>query len=821
MSLVHLFSPLTIRDVTFRNRIGVSPMCQVLGDRRIRRRLAPRAPGRRAPPAARGSSSSKRRPSRRAGVSVRTTSASGTTRTSKGCAAWRRSSTQCGAVPGIQLAHAGRKASTAPPWSGGGPLVPEAGGWPVVAPSAIAFDARSPVPEALDAAGIEDGRRRLPAGGTPRVRGAGSRSSRFTPPTATCCTSSCRRLTNQRARRIRRVVRQPHAPAEAGLPRGARRMARRPAAVRPRVGHRLGRRRLGRSADGGARPPPVVVRRRSARLLVGRHRAGHHDSRRAGVPGPVLAAVKDTVPMLTAAVGLITSPEQADQIIRNDQADLVLSAARCCATPTGPSTPPRRSVTTGRGPRSTCGQSNRVMVAANRRHCTHDQTATSPAVRHVPGRPLLPAGGRRLRRRARAAGSRSPCRRPRPAAASRPSTAGSATRPPRWRATRSTCSRACADPGRRAVRIVRRHDRPPLPGAVRRRRRSTGRARAARLPHLRVEPVPGRRARRRRTSARAARARSPTTPRATACAASGCARQPRAAARARRGRRGARDLPDAETCCGFGGLFAVKMAPLSRRDAGLEARRRSRRAAPTRVVGTDVSCLMHIGGGLARRGSRRPRRAPRRSPRGAGPMTEPAPHGPSGPDASFAPAVSEALPRTRSSRARDTRLDAGAGHDRPARRRPDARDRLACRTPTRVRDTARRIRAHTIAHLDRYLDQFVTEAAATRGCAVHWAETAEDACRIVTDIARAGRHRARGQVEVDGQRGDRAEPRARGRRRPRRRDRPRRVHRPGRPTTARRTSSCPSCTSAREERRRVVHRRSSAPRDDDVATCRR
>ena len=53
-----------------------------------------------------------------------------------------------------------------------------------------------------------------------------------------------------------------------------------------------------------------------------------------------------------------------------------------------------------------------------------------------------------------------------------------------------------------------------------------------------------------------------------------------------------------------------------------------------------------------------------------------------------------------------------------------------------MRDTARRIRAHTIAHLDRYLEQFATEAT-RRGCQVHWAETAADACRIVTEIAQA------------------------------------------------------------------------------------
>ena len=62
---------------------------------------------------------------------------------------------QHGAVAGIQLAHAGRKASTAPPWEGGGYVDVEAGGWrPIVAPSAIPFHPEAPVPEALDAAGI-------------------------------------------------------------------------------------------------------------------------------------------------------------------------------------------------------------------------------------------------------------------------------------------------------------------------------------------------------------------------------------------------------------------------------------------------------------------------------------------------------------------------------------------------------------------------------------------------------------------------------------------------------------------------------------------
>lgn len=82
----------------------------------------------------------------------------------------------------------------------------------------------------------------------------------------------------------------------------------------------------------------------------------------------------------------------------------------------------------------------------------------------------------------------------------------------------------------------------------------------------------------------------------------GLRRQPR---RLLEGIAGARlsDLPEAETCCGFGGLFAIKMPGLSSDmlNAKLDAIDRS--GADT-VVATDVSCLMHIGGGLRRRGSR-------------------------------------------------------------------------------------------------------------------------------------------------------------------------------------------------------------------------
>ena len=59
-------------------------------------------------------------------------------------------------VPGIQLAHAGRKASCDTPWNGGSSLkTPAEGGWPVIGPSPLPFDVEDPVPTPMSAADIQ------------------------------------------------------------------------------------------------------------------------------------------------------------------------------------------------------------------------------------------------------------------------------------------------------------------------------------------------------------------------------------------------------------------------------------------------------------------------------------------------------------------------------------------------------------------------------------------------------------------------------------------------------------------------------------------
>ena len=155
MSTPLLFQPITFRSVTARNRIVVSPMCQYsatdgLGDDWHVQHLGARAMG-------------------GAGiVFTEATHVSAVGRITPRCLGLWNPQHQAlmarlaaiiargGAVPGIQIAHAGRKASTAPTWEGGKPLFPDAGGWVPLAPSPIPFNAGATDPHALTAAEIAD-----------------------------------------------------------------------------------------------------------------------------------------------------------------------------------------------------------------------------------------------------------------------------------------------------------------------------------------------------------------------------------------------------------------------------------------------------------------------------------------------------------------------------------------------------------------------------------------------------------------------------------------------------------------------------------------
>jgi 2,4-dienoyl-CoA reductase-like NADH-dependent reductase (Old Yellow Enzyme family) len=147
--MTHLFEPFSIRDVTFRNRIAVAPMCQYSSQDGYANdwhlvHLSSRAVG---------------------GAGLVITEAAAVEPSGRITPAdlgiWSDAHAEAlaktvslihnfGAIAGIQLAHAGRKASTARPWEGGQALDESQGGWrPIVAPSAIAFSEESPIPEAL------------------------------------------------------------------------------------------------------------------------------------------------------------------------------------------------------------------------------------------------------------------------------------------------------------------------------------------------------------------------------------------------------------------------------------------------------------------------------------------------------------------------------------------------------------------------------------------------------------------------------------------------------------------------------------------------
>ncbi|MES1180344.1 MAG: NADH:flavin oxidoreductase/NADH oxidase [Verrucomicrobiota bacterium] len=137
-SAPHLFSPFTLRSVTLRNRVGVSPMCQYSAEDGVANdwhlvHLGSRAVG-------------------GAGlVIVEATAVAPEGRITPGCLGlWGEQHIEPlariakfvkahGAVAGIQIAHAGRKASADLPWNGGAHLSDAQGGWETIAPSAIPF----------------------------------------------------------------------------------------------------------------------------------------------------------------------------------------------------------------------------------------------------------------------------------------------------------------------------------------------------------------------------------------------------------------------------------------------------------------------------------------------------------------------------------------------------------------------------------------------------------------------------------------------------------------------------------------------------------
>lgn len=152
--MARLFSPIQIRDLKIKNRIFVSPMCQYSSHDGLANNwhlvhLGSRATG-------------------GAGlVMTEATSISPEGRISPNdLGLWSEEHAQAlkpitefihsqGAISAVQLAHAGRKAGTALPWKGGQPLSDDEGGWSVLGPSALAYNDKSRVPKEMDEKDIQ------------------------------------------------------------------------------------------------------------------------------------------------------------------------------------------------------------------------------------------------------------------------------------------------------------------------------------------------------------------------------------------------------------------------------------------------------------------------------------------------------------------------------------------------------------------------------------------------------------------------------------------------------------------------------------------
>jgi 2,4-dienoyl-CoA reductase-like NADH-dependent reductase (Old Yellow Enzyme family) len=331
-----LFEPITWRGVTARNRIAVSPMCQysavdgVGGDWHIQT-LGSKAMG-------------------GAGiVFTEATHVSDIGRITPFCLGlWNDTQASIlkrlaaiiasgGAVPAIQIAHAGRKASTRAPWDGGTPITPDEGGWVPVAPSAIPFTDGSTMPEALSADAIggiiaefaATARLALEAGfRIAEIHAAhGYLLHNFLSPLSNRRNDSYGGDLAGRARALMEVIDAVRAVWPDDLPLFVRISC---------VDW----------ADGGITLDDSVA---LARMLKARGDVDLIDCSSGGTvakpaipslhPGyqvPFADRIRREAGIATGAVGMITAPELAAEIVANDRADIVLLARAILANPAWP-----------------------------------------------------------------------------------------------------------------------------------------------------------------------------------------------------------------------------------------------------------------------------------------------------------------------------------------------------------------------------------------------------------------------------------------------------------------------------------------------------
>ncbi|MGE3960753.1 MAG: NADH:flavin oxidoreductase/NADH oxidase [Dehalococcoidia bacterium] len=317
-----LFDPLRIRGVEFRNRAWMSPMCQysavdgVPNDWHLVH-LGARAQG---------------------GVGLAMVEATAVVpegRISPGdLGLWNdeqeeafarivRFVAQQGAVPGIQLAHAGRKASTDRPWRGGKPVGPDAEGWTPVGPSPIAYTEGYPVPDELTTAQVAALPEQFAESARRAVR-AGFRMVELHAAHGYLLHEFLSPLTNQRT------------DAYGGSPEARRRvLIEVVTAIREALGPDLPlfvRVSASEYVEGGWDLADTVelaaVLKDAGVDLIDASSGGNlpHQKLRAypGYQVPFARVIREQAGIPTAAVGLITEPEHAEGIIAGGDADAVL-----------------------------------------------------------------------------------------------------------------------------------------------------------------------------------------------------------------------------------------------------------------------------------------------------------------------------------------------------------------------------------------------------------------------------------------------------------------------------------------------------------------
>lgn len=331
---MNLFTPFQLRGVTLRNRIAVSPMCQYSAEDGFANdwhlvHLGSRAAG-------------------GAGlVIVEATAVEPAGRISPGdLGLWKDEQIaplaritsfmrSQGAVSGIQIAHAGRKASTSAPWQGGGVVPVAEGGWVTEAPSAVPFRETDPVPHELTREEIARlvqsfaaaARRAVTAGfDVIELHGAhGYLTHEFLSPLANRRTDEYGGSYENRIRFALEVVTAVRAAMPDNFPLFLRIST---------TDWAEGGWTVEDSVELARRVKPLGVDlvdcSSGAMVPWAKIPAGP------GFQVPFAEQIRREAQMATGAVGFITAPAQADAIIRTGQADLVLLARELLRDPYWP-----------------------------------------------------------------------------------------------------------------------------------------------------------------------------------------------------------------------------------------------------------------------------------------------------------------------------------------------------------------------------------------------------------------------------------------------------------------------------------------------------